>query len=161
MFPIRIQLEAVPLDGDHEAEARAMLKGGMLLPLFCPPSGLLQGVGHHISRVTVISWVEVKGNVRPCPRTTLQIHMEPVCPMVKSPSNSDRLPLLQPTLDSAGERESRIMKRFLVIKCHFSKSHCQLKRLSSKLLKALLSVMIEFQRCLVFSCVEGGGGGSK
>ena len=70
-------LEAVPLDGDHEAEARAMLKGGMLLPLLCPPSGLLQGVGHHISRVTVIAWIEVKGNVCPCPRTTLQIHMEP------------------------------------------------------------------------------------
>lgn len=62
---------------DEQAEWSANREWRAVVPLFSAPFAILESVGNHITRVTVIPWVNVKSNVCIGPGTTLQIYMEP------------------------------------------------------------------------------------
>lgn len=64
-------LVGVAGDCDEQAEGGASNKWRVVIPLFSAPSAMLEGVGNHITRATVIPWVNVDGNVCIGPGTTL------------------------------------------------------------------------------------------
>lgn len=58
-----IQLVGIAGDCDEQAEARANRERRVGLSLFSAPRSMLEGIGNHITRVTVIPWVNVESNV--------------------------------------------------------------------------------------------------
>lgn len=60
-------LVGIPGDHDDQAEGRACRKGRVLLPLFTAPIAILEGIGNHVTRVTVIPRVQMQSDV--CIRT--------------------------------------------------------------------------------------------
>lgn len=60
-------LVGIPGNHDDQAEGRASRKWRAVLPLFRAPTAILEGIGNHITRVTVIPWVNMESDV--CIRT--------------------------------------------------------------------------------------------
>ncbi len=52
-------LEGITVDSDLQREGRASGERRAVVPLLGAPAAILEGVGHHITRMIVIPWVNV------------------------------------------------------------------------------------------------------
>lgn len=63
-------------DDDEQVEVRPDRKRRVVVPLFLGPLAVLQAVQHHVMRVTIVAWVDVKSDVSAVPGSALQVHVE-------------------------------------------------------------------------------------
>lgn len=69
-------LVGVLRDDDEQVEVRPDRKRRVVVPLFLGPPAILQVVQHHVMRVTIVAWVDVKSDVSAVPGSALQVHVE-------------------------------------------------------------------------------------